>query len=97
MPGNRRCQFRAASLAGGFSLLLGLSGCWFGPKALEKTHSQYNETIRRVYEEQLLQNLVRLRYEEMPFRLNVQSIAAQYELAGDRRSSPILPGPEPQR
>ncbi|MGP0065132.1 MAG: hypothetical protein ACLQGP_16230 [Isosphaeraceae bacterium] len=95
MPGYRRCQFRAALLAGGLGLLLGLSGCWFGPKALEKTHSQYNETIRRVYEEQLLQNLVRLRYEEMPFRLNVQSIAAQYELAGSAEARPFFLAPNP--
>ena len=44
-------------------LSLGLTGgCAFGPKVLEKTHGRYNEAVRRVDEEQLLRNIVRLRY-----------------------------------
>jgi hypothetical protein len=62
---------------------------------LERTHSRYNESIRRVYEEQLLQNLVRLRYNETPFRLNVSSVAAQYELAGAAEARPFFAAPNP--
>jgi hypothetical protein len=61
VPGYRRCKIWATSLAGGLGLVIGVARCSFGPKALERTHSQYNESIRRVYKEQLLQNLVRLR------------------------------------
>ncbi len=71
------------------------SGCAFGPKVLERTHSRYNDSIRRVYEEQLLQNLVRMRYDEAPFRLNVSSIAAQYELAGGAEARPFFLAPNP--
>jgi hypothetical protein len=95
VPGDRRCQTWAASLAGGLGFVIGVAGCSFGPKALERTHSQYNESIRRVYEEQLLQNLVRLRYGEVPFRLNVQSIAAQYELSGSAEARPFFVAPNP--
>jgi hypothetical protein len=72
-----------------------VSGCSFGPKMLEQTHSRYNESIRRVYEEQVLQNLVRVRYGEAPFRLNVSSIAAQYELAGAAEARPFFVAPNP--
>jgi hypothetical protein len=71
------------------------SGCAFGPKVLERTHSRYNDSIARVYEEQLLQNIVRMRYDETPFRLNVSSIAAQYELAGGAEARPFFAVPNP--
>jgi hypothetical protein len=75
--------------------MVACSGCAFGPKVLEKTHARYNESIRRVYEEQLLQNLIRMRYNETPFRLNVSSIAAQYELAGGAEARPFFVAPNP--
>ncbi len=95
MPGCRRGTRRALSLAGGLALALGATGCAFGPKVLERTHSRYNESIRRVYEEQMLQNLVRMRYNEAPFRLSVSSIAAQYELAGSAEARPFFLAPNP--
>jgi hypothetical protein len=70
-------------------------GCAFGPKLLERTHARYNEAIRRVYEEQLVLNLVHLRYSETPYRLNVSSIAAQYELAGAAEARPFFVAPNP--
>ena len=41
-------------------------------------------------EEQLLRNLVRLRYNETPLELNVSSIAAQYELDGGAEARPFF-------
>jgi hypothetical protein len=38
-----------------------VGGCGFGPKALENTHGKYYESVRLVYEEQLLRNLIHLR------------------------------------
>ncbi len=67
----------------------------FGPIALERTHSRYNESIRRVNEEQLLLNLVRVRYNESPFKLSVSSIAAQYELTGSAEARPFFVAPNP--
>jgi hypothetical protein len=78
-------------------LVLGLSGggCAFGPKVLEKTHGRYNEAVRRVDEEQLLRNLVRMRYNETALDLNVSSIAAQYELDGGAEARPFFSTPNP--
>ncbi|MBV8609153.1 MAG: hypothetical protein JO034_17070 [Singulisphaera sp.] len=70
-------------------------GCAFGPKVLEKTHGRYNEAVRRVDEEQLLRNLVRMRYNETPLDLNVSSIAAQYELDGGAEARPFFAAPNP--
>ena len=63
----------------GLALALAAGGCSFGPRALEGTHGRYNETVRRVYEEQLLLNIVHQRYDETPTQLDVSAIAAQYE------------------
>src|SRR5207247_257959 len=70
-------------------------GCAFGPKVLEKTHGRYQESVRTVNEEQLLRNLVHLRYNEVPFELNVSSIATQYELAGSAEARPFFIAPNP--
>ncbi len=97
----RRCRAAGGELDGPCQspevsrLALGSAGCAFGPKILERTHSRYNESIRRVYQEQLLQNLVRVRYNEVPFRLSVSSIAAQYELAGGAEARPFFLAPNP--
>jgi hypothetical protein len=82
-------------LTGAFALLAAGGGCSFGPKALERTHARYNDSIRHVYEEQLLENLIHLRYNEAPSRLNVSSIAAQYELAGSAEARPFFVAPNP--
>ena len=71
------------------------SGCAFGPKVLEKTHGRYQESFRLVDEEQLLRNLVHLRYSELPMALNVSSIAAQYELNGTAEARPFFIAPNP--
>src|SRR4051812_40077961 len=70
-------------------------GCAFGPRALEKTHGRYQESVRQVDEEQLLRNLVHLRYGESMMSLNVSSIATQYELAGGAEIRPFFAAPNP--
>jgi hypothetical protein len=73
------------------SPLLGLcGGCAFGPKAIERTHGRYAAAVQRVDEEQLLKNIVRLRYVESPRNLDVTAIAAQYELSGSAEARPFF-------
>ncbi len=78
----------AAFLSGLAMALMG-SGCSFGPRALEGTHGRYNEAVRRVYEEQLLLNIVHQRYDETPTQLDVTAIAAQYELSAQAEARPF--------
>ena len=60
-----------------FSLLL--SGC-LGPWGIRKNRTHYNEAIKLTSEQELLLNLVRLRYDEVPFFLSLDSVASQLAL-----------------
>lgn len=55
---------------------LSISGCQstFGPGALERTHPAYNKSISETLSEQMLINLVRLRYREQPSFLEISSV-----------------------
>jgi len=91
----RRCARTIVVLVWGFGVALPTGGCSFGPKVLELSHGRYNEAVRRVHEEQLLRNLVHMRYNEPPLDLNVSSIAAQYELDGGVEARPFFQVPNP--
>src|SRR5271165_3417468 len=58
-----------------------LSGC-VGPKAVRYTRMQYNEVIRDTNDQQLLLNIVRLRYADSPVFIDLPSITSQFEAAG---------------
>jgi len=65
-----------------------LSGCTsFGPSAVRSGRFDYNEAIVRTFDEQLLLNLVRLRYRDTPYFLEISNVSTQYELRGDARAS----------
>src|SRR5262249_11275560 len=67
-----------------FALLLGapVAGCSsFGPSALQQSRLQYNEVVKTTTEQQLLLNIVRLRYTDTPSSLAVSAIAAQFEVS----------------
>jgi hypothetical protein len=75
--------------------LLLQGGCSLGPRALERSHSCYNEAVRHVEEEELLRNIVHLRYTETPLHLKVNSIAAQYEVSASAEARPFFLAPNP--
>ena len=56
-----------------------LAGCVLGPTALSESRWRYNEVISKTSNEQILLNLVRLRYRDVPFVLDVGSVSAQFE------------------
>jgi hypothetical protein len=74
------------------ALLLSLAaGCSaFGPRSLEANRLQYNEVIKKTTEEQLLLNIVRLRYTDTPSSLAVSAIAAQFEVARSFQLTPFF-------
>ena len=63
--------FLVCTSAGGCTML--------GPPALEQTRVRYNEVVKATTEEQLLLNIVRLRYTDTPSSLAISAIAAQFE------------------
>ena len=63
-------------------VLLGvLGGCTIGPRNLADERLRYNEVVKSTTEQQMLLNIVRLRYADTPSSLAVSSVATQYELA----------------
>jgi len=79
MPWPRSARFLCLSL-----LLQGLSGCSarVGPKTLPADRFDYTSALTRSWKEQMLLNMVRLRYMDPPLFLNVQQVVQQYTLAG---------------
>jgi hypothetical protein len=79
----------------GLALSVALSGCAFGSRALERSYGPYYESVRHADEEELLRNLVHMRYNESPSSLDVSSIASQYELSGQAEARPFFVSPNP--
>jgi hypothetical protein len=79
-----------AVLLVGLILALVAGGCAFGPKELVRTHGPYTDAVRLVYEEQLLRNLVHLRYNESSSAVDISSIAAQFELSAQAEARPFF-------
>src|SRR5438128_2205778 len=68
-----------------------ISGCAsFGPQSLQQTRLQYNEAVKATTEEQLLLNIVRLRYTDTPSSLAVSTIAAQFERSQSLQLTPFF-------
>ncbi len=61
--------------------LVTLAGCGsLGPKTVVRDTFNYNSAIAESSKNQLLQNIVRIRYADMPIFLEVSSIVNQYEV-----------------
>ncbi|MFQ5429466.1 MAG: hypothetical protein ACE5E1_04070 [Phycisphaerae bacterium] len=76
----RRNICKVCTAAALFAGLLG-TGCQLGPAALKIGHARYSDAVQRTAAEQLLLNLVRLRYREAPVFLEVGSISSSISLA----------------
>jgi len=76
--------------------MLVISGCGgLGPKVIKGERQDYNIAIQRSNNQQLLLNLVRLKYRDTPFFLEVSSIASQFSLRGNASASADLPENNP--
>jgi hypothetical protein len=60
--------------------ITGLTGCQLGPGTVPVSSAHYSDAVRVAQTEQLLVNLVRLRYRDHPVYLSVSSISTQFEL-----------------
>ncbi|MFQ5461760.1 MAG: hypothetical protein ACE5E5_03945 [Phycisphaerae bacterium] len=60
------------------ALACGAAGCQLGPTALRIGHAAYGDAVRKINDEQMLLNLVRLRYRDTPVWLEVTSISTQF-------------------
>src|SRR5712691_7791970 len=84
----RWCMRRAVVVV--LSSVLAAGCTTLGPYALDQTRLYYNEVIKRTTEEQLLLNIVRLRYTDTPSSLAVSAIAAQFERSHSLQLTPFF-------
>lgn len=85
---------RIGCLLAVIALSLMLSGC-LGPTALSVTRTRYNEVYRATNDEQLLLNIVRLRYADSPIFIDLSNITSQFEFSGRGNYSYGLDGSGP--
>lgn len=90
---NTPCLNSKKSLLNCFTLilLLLLIGCAnLGPTTLKSERSNYNLAVQKTNDEQLLLNLVRLKYRDTPFFMEVSSVASQFTLSTSANASATL-------
>lgn len=77
--------------AGLLCALVLLSGCVnFGPRAMQAGRADYNTVLRDTADEQLLANLVRLRYRDRPYFLEVSAVTTQFSFTPQLSASAAL-------
>ncbi|MEC5129486.1 hypothetical protein VSU19_22180 [Verrucomicrobiales bacterium BCK34] len=83
---------RIICLIGLFAILVS-SGCAtrLGPGSIKSSHRPYNDSVIETLNEQLLLNLVRLKYRDNPYFIEVSSITAQQSLEGTFAATGNLP------
>jgi hypothetical protein len=72
-----------------YVILISLTGCnAVGPKALHSGRMNYNEVIAQSWNEQLLLNLVRLKYRDTLLFLEINNVSTQYTMNYSAGASP---------
>tara|TARA_B100001996_G_C18632199_1_gene582219 strand:- start:363 stop:1427 length:1065 start_codon:yes stop_codon:yes gene_type:complete len=61
-----------------------------GPDIIQASGNDYNIAIQRTIDEQLLLNLIRLKYHDTPFFLEVNSVSSQFKLNSEASLSATL-------
>ncbi len=83
------CNQRWLSLAGLILVILG--GCALGPKVLKSHRPLYNQAVQRSANEELLLNLVRVRYREPVRFLQIGSITSNFSYTADLSLTGTIP------
>jgi hypothetical protein len=76
-------KHQSAALACVFATAAMLSGCMAGPALYRSSFTNYNEAVRQTLDEQMLANLVRMRYLESPMFLQVSSLNASFSVGAN--------------
>ncbi|MEM7699035.1 MAG: hypothetical protein AAF236_11580 [Verrucomicrobiota bacterium] len=66
-----------------FSAILTSCASYLGPKQIQRAHRPFNESVATALNEQLLLNLVRLKYRDNPYFIEVSGITSQTSLTGE--------------
>jgi hypothetical protein len=66
---------------------IALCGCWIGPKTVQRDRMDYIAAVSDSLKTQMLYNLVKLRYGDVPVFMDVSSIINQYLVQGSVNAS----------
>ncbi len=77
----KRGRRRLGRVAVVLAVWAGTSGC-LGPNAVRYTRMRYNDVVRDTNDQQLLLNIVRLRYADSPIFIDLPNITSQFEVQG---------------
>jgi hypothetical protein len=73
-----------------------LAGCYqVGPGSVKSGRTEYNIAIQKTNGQQLLLNLVRLRYRDTPYFLQVASVSTSFEMSANASVSGFFPKAAP--
>jgi hypothetical protein len=83
-------RFAASAL---FLSSAAICGCHqFGPGTIKAARVSYNEVINRTSNEQMLLNLVRLKYRDTPFFLEISSVSNSYNFGASLSATGVATG-----
>jgi hypothetical protein len=80
-------QSRSAVRTCGLLVMSLLAGCTIGPAVYESSFTQYNDAVRKTLDEQMLANLVRMRYYDSPMFLQVASLNTTFSVGASAGAS----------
>ena len=89
MDGNMVKWFRICLLP--ITLAVGTAGCGMQAKVIQARHWDLNETIRETSNEQLLLNLVRLRFDDTPYFLQLSSVTTNFSAGASLGATGTFP------
>jgi hypothetical protein len=75
---HEKVRFRPAILAAALACAITATGC-LGPQAIRNTRLRYNDTYNKTTQQQLLLNIVRMRYADTPVIIDLPNITGQFE------------------
>ena len=74
------------------SIFFSTQGCLnLGPSTINKNRNSYNSIIQKTNDEQLLLNLVRLKYHDTPFFMEIANVTSQHKFSTDLSAEAIFP------
>jgi hypothetical protein len=83
---------RGKLLAAAVGAVVLLPGCtYIGPSSVKATRLEYNTAIQQTNDQELLLNLVRLRYRDTLYFLNVERVASSLEITSTMAATAELP------
>ena len=83
---------RSINLICGLVVISTLVGCTVGPDLYKTSFTEYNDAVRQTLDEQMLANLVRMRYYQSPIFLQVSSLNTTFSVGASLGASGTFSG-----